>query len=134
MWAEIPPLPSPYSPHSQELAWAHGRRLPEESFLLPRRDRDLGILYMGAQERMRLVVHRMIKGRGRQGQLGIGMGSRYLAGWGIPPEVLRHPSCLGIPHPSFLTISHDWVILLGHPAGIRTRLAAVVSRAGRCSF
>ena len=90
---------------------AHGRRLPEESFLLPRRDRDLGILYMGAQERMRLVVHRMIKGRGRMitrvGAAGAaGMGSRSL----------RVPSSL----------------LPGHPvgAGSCTRLAGVVSGAG----
>ena len=45
----------------QELSWLH-KRPPEESYLLPRRNRDLGMLYMGAAERSRLVVHKMMAG------------------------------------------------------------------------
>ena len=45
----------------RELSWMHNRP-PEASYLLPRRNRDLGVLYMGATERMRLVVHKMMAG------------------------------------------------------------------------
>ena len=50
----------------RELSWMHNRP-PEASYLLPRRNRDLGVLYMGATERMRLVVHKMMAGGARGG-------------------------------------------------------------------
>ena len=58
----------------QELSWLH-KRPPEESYLLPRRNRDLGMLYMGAAERSRLVVHKMMTG-GAPGGEGLTGGRR----------------------------------------------------------
>ena len=43
------------------MAW-RANRPPEETYLLPRRNRELGMLYMGAQERVRLMVHKLITG------------------------------------------------------------------------
>ena len=45
----------------QALSWLHNRP-SEAAYMLPHRNRDLGILYMGATERARLVVHKMING------------------------------------------------------------------------
>ena len=46
---------------SRSNAWV--KNLPSEAdFLLPRRNRELGILYQGAQERLRVAVDKMIKG------------------------------------------------------------------------
>ena len=58
----------------RELSWMHNRP-PEASYLLPRRNRDLGVLYMGATERMRLVVHKMMTG-GAPGGEGLTGGRR----------------------------------------------------------
>ena len=54
-------MPLPALCLAQVLSWLHSRP-PESSFLLPRRQRELGLLYMGATERMRLAVHRMMTG------------------------------------------------------------------------
>ena len=51
----------PHPPPHQEMAW-RANRPPEETYLLPRRNRELGMLYMGAQERVRLMVHKLITG------------------------------------------------------------------------
>lgn len=45
-------------------AWV--KNLPSESdYLVPRRNRELSILYHGAQERLRVAVDKMIKGEGQ---------------------------------------------------------------------
>lgn len=54
-------LPHRSNHTERELSWLRNRP-PEASYMLPRRNRDLGMLYMGAMERSRLIVHKMMTG------------------------------------------------------------------------
>lgn len=73
-------------PFPLDRTWLHNLP-PEASFMLPRRHRELGLLYRGAQERLRIKVNNLLTG---EEEVGIGQWTKI----GLQPGVSCVKMCM----------------------------------------